>query len=68
LVTATNDISSGTIKYETDGAITATNKITGTTSNVTYDAKKSVTMSPGFEAKPTGTAVFKAYIDGCGNN
>jgi alpha-amylase len=63
------DISSGTVHFETNGAITALNKIIGTLWNVRYDARKFVQLSPGFEVRPTAnTAVFEAYIEGCGNN
>lgn len=68
LVSTVNDISTGTVKHETDGAITATNKIIGTSINAKYDAKKSITLDAGFEIRATGANVFQAYIDGCGNN
>lgn len=63
-MTITNAISTGTVKYEASQTIFANNVISGT-ANVTYDAGKSITLTPGFVAN-SGT-VFKAYIDGCGN-
>lgn len=58
-----NNITSGTVKYEVSQTISATNVISN--ANVTYDAGKSVTLSPGFSV--AAGSVFKAYIDGCGN-
>ena len=59
------DINSNTtLKYETGNTITA-NKIINTGANVKFDAGKSITLSPGFTT--VSGAVFKAYIDGCGN-
>jgi hypothetical protein len=55
----------GSYPYESGRPIIATNKILGGT--VTYDAGKTVTLNPGFEARGNNT-VFKAFIDGCGNN
>jgi alpha-glucosidase len=49
-------------KYEASLTIQASNIIS---SNVTYDAAKSVLLLPGFSTQ-SGT-IFKAYIDGCGN-
>lgn len=65
LVSTTNDISSGTVAYQTSnatapGLIQATNKITG--GNVTYDAGMKVEMNPGFKVE---NAVFEAKIGGC---
>lgn len=51
-------------KYEASTTIQATNTISQT-ANVTYDAAKSVLLLPGFHAQ--SGSVFKAYIDGCGN-
>ncbi|MFN3490018.1 MAG: glycoside hydrolase family 97 catalytic domain-containing protein, partial [Emticicia sp.] len=53
-----------TIKYEASETIQATN-IIGSTANVTYDAAKSILLTAGFQTQQG--AVFKAYIDGCGN-
>lgn len=62
-MTISNAITSGTVKYEVSQTISATNTISN--ANVTYDAGKSVTLSPGFSV--AAGSVFKAYIDGCGN-
>ncbi|MCU0324693.1 MAG: starch-binding protein [Spirosomaceae bacterium] len=67
LVGNIDDISSGIVKHETDGTITATNKIIGSNANVKYDSKKSITLNAGFEIRASGGNVFQAYIDGCGN-
>ena len=61
--TLTSQISN-TIKYEASETIQATNIITPT-ANVTYDAGKSILLTAGFQTQQG--AVFKAYIDGCGN-
>lgn len=53
-----------TIKYEASETIQATN-IISSTANVTYDAAKSILLTAGFQTQQG--AVFKAYIDGCGN-
>lgn len=53
-----------TLKYETGNTIIA-NKIINSGANVKFDAGKSITLSPGF--KTVSGAIFKAYIDGCGN-
>lgn len=63
-MTITSPISSGTVKYEVSETIAATN-IISSGANVSYDAGKSITLSPGFVAN--SGSVFKAYIDGCGN-
>ncbi len=52
------------IKYESSETIQATNIITST-ANVTYDAAKSILLTAGFQTQQG--AIFKAYIDGCGN-
>lgn len=52
-------------KYESSGTITGANKIIPV-SNITYDAQNSVILNPGFEVQ--AGSVFKAQIDGCGNN
>jgi alpha-glucosidase len=49
-------------KYEASLTIQASNVIS---TNVTYDAAKSILLLPGF--KTQSGAIFKAYIDGCGN-
>ncbi len=59
----TNQISN-TIKYEASETIQA-NNIISPTANVTYDAAKSILLTAGFQTQQG--AVFKAYIDGCGN-
>jgi hypothetical protein len=64
-LTSSNNITMGSYPYESGRTIIATNKILGGT--VTYDAGKTVTLNPGFEARGNNT-VFKAFIDGCGNN
>lgn len=51
-------------KYEASNTIQATN-IISPTANATYDAAKSILLLPGFHAQ--SGSVFKAYIDGCGN-
>ncbi len=53
-----------TIKYEASETIQASN-IISSTANVTYDAAKSILLTAGFQTQQG--AVFKAYIDGCGN-
>lgn len=76
LVPPTDDISSGTIKKETDGTITASNKIlyTGSAYNVKFDSKKSILLIPpttgvqkAFIVESGSGTSFTAYIDGCGN-
>jgi hypothetical protein len=52
------------IKYEASENIQATN-IISSTANVTYDAAKSILLTTGFQTQQG--AIFKAYIDGCGN-
>jgi hypothetical protein len=52
------------IKYEASETIQATN-IISSTANVTYDAGKSILLTAGFQTQQG--AIFKAYIDGCGN-
>ncbi len=49
-------------KYEASNMIQATNTINA---NVTYDAAKSIVLLPGFNTQ--SGVIFKAYIDGCGN-
>jgi trimeric autotransporter adhesin len=61
---------SGTItrvdtKYESNDIITSTIKIIPI-SNITCDSQKSITLNPGFEVQ--SGSIFKAQIDGCGNN
>ena len=65
LVSTADDITTGTITKQasaTAGTITATNKITGTGTKATYQAK-SINLNAGFKAD-NGT-VFKAEIGGC---
>ncbi len=52
------------IKYEASETIQATN-IISSSANVTYDAAKSILLTAGFQTQQG--AIFKAYIDGCGN-
>ena len=52
------------IKYEASETIKATN-IISSTANVSYDAGKSILLTAGFQTQQG--AIFKAYIDGCGN-
>lgn len=52
-------------KYETSGVITATNQIQNG-SKITYDAQKAIILNAGFQVE--NGSLFKAYIDGCGNN
>ncbi len=51
-------------KYEASATIQATN-IVAASANVTYDAAYSVLLLPGFQVQSGG--IFRAYIDGCGN-
>lgn len=57
-----NNITSGVVKHETSGILTATNAITG--GNVKYDAGRNIQLNPGFTV--SNGVVFSAYIDGCG--
>ncbi len=61
-VSPIDDISTGAVKQETSGAITATNSLIG--GNVIYDAAQSILLNPGFTVN--SGVVFSAYIDGCG--
>lgn len=61
----TSSFESGSIiKLEVSGTINA-NKIIETNSKANFDAGQFVILSPGFSVEKG--AVFKAYIDGCGN-
>ena len=63
--TPTDDISASTIIKQANaatGTISATNKITGTGTRATYQAK-SIILNAGFKAD-NGT-VFKAEVGGC---
>lgn len=51
-------------KYEASATIQATN-IVSASANATYDAAHSVLLLPGFRVQSGG--IFRAYIDGCGN-
>lgn len=51
-------------RFETNGAITATNKVLST-GTATYDAGTYVLLKAGFEVQKG--AVFTAFLDGCGN-
>ncbi len=62
LTSPTNNITSGTVKQEVSGIITASNTILG--GNVNYDAGKGILLSPGFSVNRG--VIFSAYIDGCG--
>ncbi len=55
----------GTLIYEANDKITSTSKVYNG-ANVTYDAKNSIELNPGFVVNIGG--VFIAKIDGCGNN
>ncbi|MCP9762970.1 3-coathanger stack domain-containing protein [Lacihabitans soyangensis] len=59
------DITNTGVKLEASNRIKATNKITSN-ANATYQSAKSVELLPTFKTEPG--AVFKAVIDGCGNN
>ena len=63
LVSPTNNLSSGSVVRQTNLGIDASNRVTGTSTNVTYQSGSSVTLKPGFQAD-AGT-VFKAQIGGC---
>jgi hypothetical protein len=58
-----DDYSNGSVLKQTNLTIKAANKITGTSTTVTYQAGSSITLSPGFQAE-AGT-VFKTQIVGC---
>lgn len=58
------NIVSSTIKYEALESIIANNMIVQP-ANVIYDAAKSIVLQPGFQVQYG--SIFKAYIDGCGN-
>ena len=58
-----DDYSNGSVLKQTNLTINAANKITGTSTTVTYQAGSSITLSPGFQAE-AGT-VFKTQIVGC---
>lgn len=63
LVSPTDDIAAGTVLKQSNNGISAANRVTGTTTAVTYQSGASVTLQPGFQAE-AGT-VFKAQIGGC---
>ncbi|MFN8345869.1 MAG: GEVED domain-containing protein [Spirosomataceae bacterium] len=63
LVSPTDDYNGGIVLKQTNVTINASNKITGASTTVTYQAGSSVTLSPGFQAE-AGT-VFKTQIAGC---
>ena len=66
LVNTTNDINTGPKTYQASasiGTLTASNKITGSGTNVTYNAGKSITLNNGFLAD--NSTIFKAEIGGC---
>jgi len=63
LVSPTDDIAAGTVLKQSNNGISAANRVTGTTTTVTYQSGTSVTLQPGFQAE-AGT-VFKAQIGGC---
>lgn len=61
----TNIYESGSVvKLEVSGTINS-NKIIENNTNTKFDAGQFVILSPGFSVEKG--AVFKAYIDGCGN-
>jgi hypothetical protein len=53
------------LKYETGATIQANKSIKPGT-NIKFDAGHSISLEPGFSAE--GGSVFRAYIDGCGND
>ncbi|HAK78129.1 MAG TPA: hypothetical protein DCM71_14755 [Runella sp.] len=63
LVSPTDDIATGSVLKQSNNGISAANRVTGTTTAVTYQSGASVTLQPGFQAE-AGT-VFKAQIGGC---
>ncbi|SOE23677.1 hypothetical protein SAMN06298216_4061 [Spirosomataceae bacterium TFI 002] len=63
-LTLLDDILSGTEKHEASVKIEANNLIDNGT-NVEYDAGKYILLNPGFKVQNGG--IFKANIDGCGN-
>ena len=63
LVSPTDDIATGSVLKQSNNNISAANRVTGTTTTVTYQSGTSVTLQPGFQAE-AGT-VFKAQIGGC---
>ena len=63
LVSPADDIATGTVLKQSNNGISAANRVTGTTTAVTYQSGASVTLQPGFQAE-AGT-VFKAQIGGC---
>jgi hypothetical protein len=60
---SSDDYSSGGLLKQASANIAATNKITGTTTNIKYTAGKNIQLNAGFKAD-NGT-VFKAEIGGC---
>ncbi|UBM57711.1 M12 family metallo-peptidase [Marinilongibacter aquaticus] len=64
LTSPTDDVANGSVVYEAEGYIQATNEISG--GNVRYDATEYVLMNPGFHVAGQAGMVFKAVIDGCG--
>jgi hypothetical protein len=62
MLSPTHNLVTGINPYETSGAFSATNKLTG--GNTKYDSASSILLSPGFEV--SGGATFSAIIDGCG--
>ncbi|AYQ33760.1 GEVED domain-containing protein [Runella sp. SP2] len=63
LVSPADDIATGSVLKQSNNSISAANRVTGTTTTVTYQSGTSVTLQPGFQAE-AGT-VFKAQIGGC---
>ena len=61
---ATNYEGSSVVKIEAANTISS-NKIINPGTNTKFDAGQSIILSPGFSVQ--SGAVFKAYIDGCGN-
>ncbi len=55
---------SSSMQYETDGAIDSDQIISGSGTNIIYDAKMGVELLPGFEILQG--ALLKALTDGCG--
>ena len=63
LVSPTDAIAPGSVLKQSNNSISAANRVTGTTTTVTYQSGSSVTLQPGFQAE-AGT-VFIAQIGGC---
>jgi hypothetical protein len=58
-----NNYDNKTVSVKVNNTINATNKILGNTSNIIYQAGKSITLEPGFNVE--ANAIFKAIINNC---